>query len=37
MFLTRIFHELVSQEREDDRATGKPQGLESEGYSNSTS
>ena len=30
--LVRMFHELVSRNREDGRATGQPQGLESEAY-----
>ncbi len=34
--LARIFHELVSRDREDDRATWQPQRLESEAYLNST-
>ena len=33
----RIFHEFVSRDREDDRATRQPQGLESEAYLKSTS
>ncbi len=35
--LTRIIHESVSRDREDRRATGQPQGVESEAYLNSTS
>jgi hypothetical protein len=35
--LARTFHELLSRDREDGRATGQPQGLESEAYLNSTS
>ncbi|MDH3962905.1 MAG: hypothetical protein OEV25_05760 [Deltaproteobacteria bacterium] len=30
--LTRIFHELLSRDREDGRATGQPQGVGSEAY-----
>ena len=33
----RIIHELVLRDCEDERATGQPQGLESEAYLNSTS
>ena len=33
----RLFHELVSRDREDGRATWQPQGVESEAYLNSTS
>jgi hypothetical protein len=33
----RMFHDSVSRDREDERATGHPQGLESEAYLNSTS
>ncbi len=29
-FLTRIFHELLSRDHEDGRATGQPQGVGSE-------
>jgi hypothetical protein len=32
-----MFHDSVSRDREDERATGHPQGLESEAYLNSTS
>ena len=32
-----MFHDSVSRDREDGRATGHPQGLESEAYLNSTS
>ena len=35
--LARMIHESVSRDREDDRATWQPQGLESEAYLNSTS
>ena len=35
--LVRIIHELVSRDREEERATGLPQGLESEAYLNGTS
>jgi hypothetical protein len=35
--LARIIHELVLRDCEDERATGQPQGLESEAYLNSTS
>ena len=33
----RIVHESVSRDHEDGRATGQPQGLESEAYLNGTS
>ena len=33
----RIFYELLSRDREDGRATGKPQGVGSEAYLNGTS
>jgi VCBS repeat-containing protein len=33
----RIFHELLSRDREDGRATGQPQGVGSEAYLNGTS
>ena len=33
----RIIHESVLRDCEDERATGQPQGLESEAYLNSTS
>jgi hypothetical protein len=36
-FLARIFHELLSREREDGRATWQPQGVGSEAYLNGTS
>ena len=36
-FLTRIFHELLSRDREDGRATWQPQGVGSEAYLNGTS
>ena len=32
-----MFHELVSRDREDGRATGKPQGVGPEAYLNGTS
>ncbi len=32
-----MFHELLSRDREDGRATGQPQGVESEAYLNGTS
>jgi len=35
--LTRMFHESVGRDREDGRATGKPQGVGSEAYLNGTS
>jgi hypothetical protein len=35
--LARIFHELLSRDREDGRATGQPQGVGSEVYLNGTS
>ena len=35
--LTRIFHELLSRDHEDGRATWKPQGVGSETYLNGTS
>jgi len=35
--LARIIHESVSRDREDGRATGQPQGVESEAYLNGTS
>jgi len=35
--LARIFHELLSRDHEDGRATGKPQGVGSEAYLNGTS
>jgi hypothetical protein len=35
--LAQIFHESASRDREDGRATGQPQGVESEAYLNSTS
>jgi hypothetical protein len=31
-----MFHELMSREREDGRATGQPQGVGSEAYLNGT-
>jgi hypothetical protein len=33
----RIFHELLSRDREDGRATGQPQGVGSKAYLNGTS
>ena len=35
--LARTIHELVLRDCEDERATGQPQGLESEAYLYSTS
>ncbi|MGD8915952.1 MAG: hypothetical protein PVH35_05090 [Syntrophobacterales bacterium] len=35
--LTRIFHELLSRDHEDGRATWPPQGVGSEAYLNGTS
>ncbi len=35
--LVRTFHELVSRDHEDGRATGQPQGVGSEAYPNGTS
>jgi len=32
-----MFHELLSRDREDGRATGQPQGVGSEAYLNGTS
>ena len=37
VLLARIFHELLSRDREDGRATGQPQGVGSEAYLNGTS
>ena len=37
LWLTRIFHELLSRDHEDGRATGQPQGVGSEAYLNGTS
>ena len=34
--LARIFHELLSRDREDGRATWQPQGVEPEAYQNGT-
>jgi hypothetical protein len=34
---SRIFHELLSRDHEDGRATGQPQGVGSEAYLNGTS
>jgi hypothetical protein len=35
--LARMFHELVSRDHEDGRATGQPQGVGSEAYLYGTS
>jgi len=35
--IARIFHELLSRDHEDGRATGQPQGVGSEAYLNGTS
>ena len=35
--LARIFHELLSRDHEDERATWQPQGVGSEAYLNGTS
>jgi hypothetical protein len=35
--LARMFHELMSRDREDGRATGQPQGVGSEAYLNGKS
>ena len=35
--LARIFHELLSRDHEDERATWQPQGIGSEAYLNGTS
>ena len=35
--LARLFHELLSRDHEDGRATGQPQGVGSEAYLNGTS
>jgi hypothetical protein len=35
--LARMFHELMSRDREDGCATGQPQGVGSEAYLNGTS
>ena len=32
-----MFHELLSRDREDERATGQPQGVGPEAYLNGTS
>jgi len=37
LLLARMFHELMSRDREDGRATGQPQGIGSEAYLNGTS
>jgi len=37
MKAARIFHELLSRDQEDGRATGQPQGAGSEAYLNGTS
>ena len=36
-FLARMFHELLSRDQEDGRATGKPQDVDPEAYLNGTS
>ena len=36
-FLGRVFHELLSRDHEDGRATWQPQGVGSEAYLNGTS
>ena len=35
--LARIFHEFLSRDHEDERATGQPQGVGFEAYLNGTS
>jgi len=35
--LARMFHELMSRDHEDERATGQPQDIGSEAYLNGTS
>ena len=35
--LARMFHELLSRDRKDGRATGQPQGVGPEAYLNGTS
>jgi hypothetical protein len=35
--VARIFHELLSRDHKDGRATGQPQGVGSEAYLNGTS
>jgi hypothetical protein len=35
--LARMFHELLSRDREDGRVTGQPQGVGPEAYLNGTS
>jgi len=35
--LARMFHELLSRDREDESATGQPQGVGPEAYLNGTS
>ena len=35
--LARMFHELMSRDHKDERATGQPQGIGSEAYLNGTS
>ena len=35
--LARMFHELMSRDHEDERATGQPQGIGVEAYLNGTS
>jgi len=37
LVLARIFHELLSRDQEDGRATGQPQGVGPEAYLNGTS
>jgi hypothetical protein len=37
LFLARIFHELLSRDQEDGRATWQPQGVGSEAHLNGTS
>ena len=37
MILARMFHELLSRDREDGRATGHPQDVVPEAYLNGTS
>ena len=37
LVLARIFHELLSRDHEDGRATGQPQGVGPEAYPNGTS
>jgi hypothetical protein len=35
--VARMFHELMSRDHEDERATGQPQGIGSEAHLNGTS